>query len=103
LATKGLLAISAAVEQLHSAYADRRKERQSSSSEREDNPASVETGSTLQVLPLNRLKPEALPAVCDLRSLSRTDAVQNSEESERSAPLEGFAHEDHRPNVPVVL
>ncbi len=102
-AAKGLLAVSAAVEQLHSAYADRRKERQHSSGEIEDNPASIETGSTLQVLPLNRLKPEALPAVCDLRSFNRADAVPTSEESEKSAPLEGVGHEENRRNISVVL
>lgn len=102
-AAKGLLAVSAAVEQLHLAYVDSRKERQHSAGDIEDNPASIETGRTLQVLPLNRLKPEALPAVCDLRSLSRTDAVPNSEESEKSVPLEGVGHEDNRQNVSVVL
>lgn len=85
-AAKGLLAVSAAVEQLHSAFADRRKERQRSAGEIEDNPMSIERESTLQVLPLNRLKPEALPAVCDLRSLSRTDAVPNAEESKSALP-----------------
>jgi len=87
-AAKGLVAVSAAVEQLHSAYADRRKERLHSTAEIEDNPSSIETGSTLQVLPLNRLKPESLPAVCDLRSLSRTDAVPtNSKESNEAERL----------------
>jgi flagellar biosynthesis protein FlhG len=102
-AAKGLLAVSAAVEQLQSAYADRMKERQHSAGDIEDNPASSETGSALQVLPLNRLKPEALPAVCDLRSLGRTDVVPNSEESEKSTPLEGIGHEDNRPNVSIAL
>ena len=69
-------------------YADRSKERQHSAGEIEDNPASIETGSTLQVLPLNRLKPETLPAVCDLWSLSRTDAVPtNSKESNEAGSL----------------
>lgn len=87
-AAKGLLAVSAAVEQLHLAYADRKKERPHSAAETEDNPASAETGSTLQVLPLNRLKPEALPAVSDLRSLSRADAVPtNSKESNEAGSL----------------
>jgi hypothetical protein len=49
------------------------------------------------------LKPEALPAVCDLRSLGRTDVVPNSEESEKSTPLEGIGHEDTRPNVSIAL
>ena len=103
LAAKGLLAVSAAVQQLAAADADKREERQHIADEVEHNPAPAEAGSTLQVLPLNRLKPESLPAVCDLRSLSRTDAVPHSEESEKSAPLEGIGHEDNRPNVSIVL
>jgi flagellar biosynthesis protein FlhG len=103
LAAKGLLAVSAAVQQLAAADADKREERQHSADEVEHNPAPAEAGSTLQLLPLNRLKPESLLSVCDLRSLSRADAVPNSKESEKSSPLEGTGHEDNRPNVSIVL
>jgi flagellar biosynthesis protein FlhG len=101
-AAKGLLAVSAAVEQLAAADADKKEERPHSADEVENNPAPSEAGSTLQLLPLNRLKPETLPSVCDLRSLSRADAVPNSKESEKSSPLEGTGHEDNRPNVSIV-
>lgn len=88
LAAKGLLAVSAAVEHLHSTYVDRREELQHSSDEIEQNQVSAETESTLQMLPLNRLKPEVLPAVCDLRSLSRTDTVPtHSKESNEAGSL----------------
>ncbi|MBH0196647.1 MAG: P-loop NTPase [Nitrospira sp.] len=101
-AAKGLLAVSAAVEQLHAAYVDRRKERQLNADDMEQSQVPVEMANVLQVLPLNRLKPEALPAVCDLRSLSRIDVVPNSEESNQRTPLEGIAHEDNRPTVSAV-
>lgn len=102
-AAKGLLAVSAAVEQLAAAEADKREERRHSADEVEHSPAPAEAGSTLQLLPLNRLKPESLPAVCDLRSFSRADAVSSSEESKKNAPLEGTGHEENRPNVSIVL
>jgi flagellar biosynthesis protein FlhG len=103
LAAKGLLAVSAAVEQLAAADVDKGEERQHSAAEVEHNPAPAETGSALQVLPLNRLKPESLPSVCDLRLLSRADAVPSSDESKKNAPLEGIGHEDNRPNISIVL
>jgi flagellar biosynthesis protein FlhG len=102
-AAKCLLAVSAAVEQLAAAEADKREERQHSADQVEHSPAPAEAGSTVQLLPLNRLKPEALPSVCDLRSLSRAEAVPSSEESKANAPLEGIGHEDNGPNVSIVL
>jgi flagellar biosynthesis protein FlhG len=102
-AAKGLLAVSAAVEQLAAAEADKRKERQQSADEVEHNQAQADPGSTLQLLPLNRLKPESLPSVCDLRSFSRADTVPSSEESKTNAPLEGTGHEESRPKFSIVL
>jgi flagellar biosynthesis protein FlhG len=78
---KGLLAVSAVVEQLVAAYAARSNEQKKRVKEEETDSLPSKTECALHLLPFNQLKAEIPSSVHELRSLGRADVLQHPEEN----------------------